>query len=245
LDNRIYGLRPVIEAIKSGKEIEKVLISKDLRGILYQELFSLIKENNVPFQFVPIEKINYVSKRNNQGVIAYLSQITYSNIEQIIPSLYEKGKVPVILILDRITDVRNIGAIVRTTECAGIDAIIIPDKGSAQINEDAIKTSAGALLTFPVCKSSNLKTSVKYLKESGLQIVCATGNSEILYYNADYTVPTAVIFGSEQNGVSPELTKLSDFQVKIPLFGSIGSLNVSVAAAIIIYEVVRQRNLDC
>jgi len=241
MDNKIYGLRPIIEAIKCGKEIEKVLISKDLRGILYQELFSLIKENNISFQFVPVEKINHVSKRNNQGVIAYISEISYTNIEQIIPMLYEQGKVPVILILDRITDVRNIGAIVRTSECAGIDAIIIPDKGSAQINSDAIKASAGALHSFPVCRSSNLKMTAKYLKESGLNIICASENADTLYFNTDFSVPVAIIFGSEENGISPELIKLSDLLIKIPIFGSIESLNVSVSAGIILYEIVRQR----
>jgi 23S rRNA (guanosine2251-2'-O)-methyltransferase len=243
LDNKIYGIRPVIEAIKSGKEIEKVLISKDLRGILYQELFSLIKDNNTSYQFVPVEKINHLSKKNNQGVIALISEISYTNIEQLIPLIYEQGKVPAVLILDRITDVRNIGAIVRTAECAGIDAIIVPEKGSAQINSDAIKTSAGALHSFPVCRSSNLKRTIKFLKDSGLKILSASESSETLYYDADFTVPVAIILGSEQDGISPEILKLSDEIVRIPLFGSIESLNVSVSAGVIIYETVRQRNL--
>jgi len=242
-NNIIFGVRPIIEAIRSGKEIEKILISKNLRGILFQELFSLIRELNISHQFVPIEKINRISKKNHQGVIAYISEISYNNIEQIIPLLYEQGKVPFILILDQITDVRNIGAIVRTSECAGVDAIIIPTKGSAQINSDAIKASAGALLSFPICKSSNLKNTIKYLKESGLQIISATEKYDKIYYNIDFTIPTAVVFGSEESGVSLEIIKICDDCIKIPITGSIESLNVSVASGIIIYEAIRQRSL--
>ena len=238
----IFGIRPIIEAINSGKEIEKILISKDLRGILYKELFNLIREFDISHQFVPIEKLNRISKKNHQGTIAFISEISFTNIEQLIPLLFEQGKVPLILILDEITDIRNMGAIVRTSECAGVHAIIIPTKGSAQINSDAVKTSAGALLSFPVCKSSNLKNTIKYLKNCGLQIISATEKSEKIYYEANFTIPTVVILGSEQTGINPEYLKLSESSVKIPVFGAINSLNVSVASGIIIYEAVRQRS---
>lgn len=238
----IFGIRAVIEAIKSGKEIEKVLIKKGLRGELFGELFSLVKELRIPFQYVPIEKIDRVTRKNHQGIVAYTSPIEYKNIEEILPSLFEQGKTPLFLILDQVSDVRNFGAIARTAECAGVDAIIIPTKGSAQVNSDAIKTSAGALHKIPVCRTESLKDTIKFIKESGVQIIAATEKSDDLYYQADYTLPTAIIMGSEEKGVYIEFLKLADQNVKIPILGEIESLNVSVAAAIITYEAVRQRS---
>ncbi len=242
-ENLIYGLRPVIEAIKSGKEIEKIFIQNGLRGEIYIELFHLLKENDVHSQYVPVEKLNKLTPKNHQGIVAYTSIISYTKVESVIPFIYEQGKTPLILILDRITDVRNFGAITRTAECAGVDAIIVPTRGSAQINSDAVKTSAGALHKIPVCKSDNLKETIDFLKKSGLQIIAATEKTDDYIYKTDFIPPTAIIMGSEEDGVSPEYIRLSDHKVKIPLSGDIESLNVSVACGVILYEAIRQRTL--
>lgn len=241
-DQIIYGTRAVIEAIKSGKEIDKILIKKGIRNTLFYELQHLIQHHQIPVQVVPIEKLNKISSKNHQGIIAYVSNISYQNIEFIIPIIYEKGEIPLILILDRVTDVRNFGAIARTAECTGVHAIIIPFKGAAQINADAIKTSAGALNIVNVCKSYNLKKSIEFLKESGLQIISASEKASKNYIFVDYTKPTAIILGSEEKGISDEYLKISDEFVKIPILGNIHSLNVSSASAVILYEIIRQRN---
>lgn len=234
-------MHSIIEALKAGKEIEKVLIKKGLTGDLNNELFSLIKEFSIPFQYVPIEKINSITRKNHQGAIAFLSQITYDNIENILPSVYEKGEEPFFIILDKVSDVRNFGAICRTAECAGVHAVIIPSRGSAMINADAVKTSAGALHRLPVCRELNLKDTINFLKDSGLKIVSATEKSSDEYFKADLTGPIAIIMGSEDEGVSAEYLKLSDKRLIIPLQGEVQSLNVSVAMGIIAYEVVKQR----
>jgi len=239
----IYGIRPAIEAIKAGKELEKVLLQNGLKGEGFRELFALIKELEIPFQFVPAEKLNRLSHQNHQGVIAHLSEITYQKLEQIIPMIYEQGKTPLVLILDKVTDVRNLGSIARTAECAGVDALIVPAKGSAQINSDAVKTSAGALYKLPVVRSENLKESLRFLHDSGLHIVAATEKADSDYTAADYSVPTALILGSEGTGISEEYLKLSDTKVSIPVLGEIESLNVSVASGILLYEVIRQRKI--
>lgn len=238
----IFGIRAIIEAIKSGKEIDKVLVRKGLRNPLFIELNELLKKNDIPAQQVPVEKLNRITSKNHQGTIAFVSPVSFQNIEQVIPLIYEKGESPIILILDRVTDVRNLGAISRTVECAGAHAILIPAKGSAQINAEAIKSSAGALNLIPVCRSFNLKESIDFLKESGLQIISATEKTDKNYTEIDYQQPTAIIMGSEDRGVSEEYLKRSDHQVLIPLLGKIESLNVSVASAILLYEVVRQRH---
>lgn len=240
-DNYIFGIRSVIETIKSGKEIERILVKKGLQGELIAELLDLIKKQNIPTQFVPIEKIDKISHKNHQGVIAFLSSITYSNIEEIVPQLFEDGKNPFILILDSITDVRNFGAICRTAECAGVHAIVIPTKGAAQINADAVKTSAGALNYLPVCRVNSLISTIKFLKNSGLRVFAATEKAKEMYYQSNFCDPIAVILGSEEFGVSPEVLKSSDYLVKIPVLGKISSLNVSVAASVILFEAVKQR----
>jgi 23S rRNA (guanosine2251-2'-O)-methyltransferase len=237
----LYGIRPLIESIKAGKEVDKVFVQKGLKGEHFAELYALLKEFDIPFQHVPIEKLNRITRKNHQGIIAFLSEISYQPIEEIIPSIYEKGETPFIVILDRITDVRNFGAIARTAECAGVHAILIPSQGAAQINADAMKTSAGALNNIPVSRVKNLGQAIDFLRGSGLQIVAATEKTNTLYYTTDFTSPTAIILGSEEDGVSPAYLKKTDCQVKIPILGVTGSLNVSVAAAIMIYEVVRQR----
>jgi len=238
----IYGIRPIVEAIKAGKEIDKLFIQIGLKGDLYRELNELIRENRVPIQYVPVEKINKLAPNNNQGVVGFLSNVSYQSLENVIMSTFESGRVPLVLILDRITDVRNFGAIVRTAECVGVDAVVIPSKGSAQINEDAIKTSAGAIHTMNICREENLKTTIHFLKASGLQVVAATEKAKIKYTDADFTKPTAIIMGSEEDGVSGEYLKLCDQQVAIPLQGNIQSLNVSVACGVMLFETLRQRN---
>jgi len=237
----IFGIHPVIEALRSGKELEKVYLRNGLRNEAIPGLLSELREKRIPFQFVPVEKINRMSQKNHQGILAQVAEIEYNDIEKIIPGLYESGKVPFILVLDRITDVRNMGAIARTAEGAGIHALVLPTGESAQINADAVKTSSGALHTLPVCRTESLVKTVTFLKESGLQVVAATEKAERLLYDADFTRPTAIILGSEDTGIERNLILLSDIQVKIPLYGTIQSLNVSVAASILMYEAVRQR----
>ena len=238
----LFGIRSVMEAILAGKTIDKLLIQKELgTSELMKELLVLARDKNVPVQKVPVEKLNRITTKNHQGAICFLSAVDYAQLSNVLAEAFEKGKVPLILILDRITDVRNFGAIARTAECSGVDAIVIPAKGAAQINADAVKTSAGALNLMPVCREDDLKATLLYLQNSGLQVVACTEKTDEWMYKADFTVPTAILLGSEEDGISPELLRKADLLAKIPLFGKIGSLNVSVSAAVILYEAVRQR----
>jgi len=241
-DEYIYGTRAVIEAINTGKTVEKVFIKTGLNNELYQQLLSLLKEFEIAFQFVPLEKINRITRKNHQGVVAFISPIEYTNIEMLLPVIFESGQEPLLLILDQITDVRNFGAIVRSAECAGIHGIIIPEKGMARIGADAIKTSAGALHHVPVCKVTNLLRTIQYLKDSGIQIVAATEKADKIYTQGNFKTPVAIVMGSEESGISQSILNIADQQLKIPLFGNIESLNVSVSAALMMYEAVRQRN---
>ena len=237
----IFGIRAVIEAVEAGKEIDKILVKKDLQGDLAKELFDLIKGRGFFVQRVPVERLNRITRKNHQGVIAFISAVSYQRLGDIIPSLFEEGKVPFIVLLDGITDVRNFGAIARTCECAAVDAVIIPAKNSVTVNADAVKTSAGALHTLPVCREQNLKDTLQYLKNSGFHIVAATEKGDYDYTKADYTGPMCIIMGAEDKGVSYDNLALCDEWVKIPMLGTIESLNVSVAAGILIYEAVKQR----
>ncbi|MFV0520999.1 MAG: 23S rRNA (guanosine(2251)-2'-O)-methyltransferase RlmB [Mangrovibacterium sp.] len=239
-DDIVFGIRAIIEAINSGKQIEKVLLKRG-QGDLYKELFDTIKQNQVPCQHVPIEKLNRITMKNHQGAIAFVSPITFENMETFLPTLYEEGKNPFILILDQITDVRNFGAIVRTAECAGVHAILVPEKGAASINGDAMKTSAGALHLVPICRTRNLKDSVRFLQESGLKVVAASEKAKDSYTEVSYKDPVAIVMGSEEFGISDDIVKQADHLVQIPILGQIQSLNVSVAAGLLAYEVVRQR----
>lgn len=241
MDNIIFGTRAVIEAINAGKEIDKILIQKGLSNQLFNELRKAVQGKDIPFQFVPQEKLNRISNKNHQGIVAFIAEVTYYEVEEQLAQVFEKGKTPLVLILDRVTDVRNFGAIARSAECAGVDFIVIPSRGAAQINADAVKTSAGALNRIPVCREENLKNTIEYLKESGLQIIACHEKTENYHFNADLTKPSAIIMGSEENGISNEYLKRSDVQVKIPMVGSIASLNVSVATGIILFEAVKQR----
>ncbi|MBN2237175.1 MAG: 23S rRNA (guanosine(2251)-2'-O)-methyltransferase RlmB [Bacteroidales bacterium] len=237
----IFGLRAIIEAIQEGKEIDKVFIQKGLRGELYLELFALIKARDIPYSLVPIEKVNRFTRKNHQGVVAFTTSIEYQKIENLIPLLYEQGKVPFILVLDRITDVRNFGALARTAECAGVDAILIPARGGAAINADAMKTSAGALHKIPVCRAKYLQDDLRFLKESGLKIVGVSEKAQNAYFQQNYSGPIALMLGSEEDGISEAyLPLLNDF-VKIPMLGTIESLNVSVAGGILMFEASKQR----
>ena len=238
----IFGLRPVIEAIKAGKQIDRLLVKQGLQGALYHELMTEVRTHNIVYQIVPLERIELVTRKNHQGVLAWLSVIEYQYIANLLPMVFEKGEDPLIIALDGVSDVRNFGAIVRTADCFGAHAIIIPEKGSARITADAIKTSAGALHSFPVCREKSIVRAIEYLKESGVSIICAAEKSGKIASETPLTGPSALILGSEDKGISRELFSLSDHQIKIPMSGSIGSLNVSVAAGILLYEIVRQRS---
>lgn len=241
-EDMVFGIRAVIEAVEAGKEIDRVLLKRDFSGELAGELFAVLKDNGIRPQRVPVEKLNAVTRKNHQGVIAYISPVNYQPLEEIIASVYDRGETPFIVVLDHITDVRNFGAIARTAECAGVHAVVIPSRGSVTVTADAVKTSAGALLTLPVCRPKSLEDAVKYMKSCGLQIVTASEKASTNYTKADMTLPTAIIMGAEDKGVSATLSAISDVAVSMPQFGKIASLNVSVATGILLYEVVRQRN---
>lgn len=230
-----------MEAIEAGKEIDKLFIAKDLQGDLAAQLIGLAKQYHVVMQRVPMERINRITRKNHQGVLAMMSAITYHRLDHIVPELYEAGLLPFIVILDGITDVRNFGAIARTCECAGVDAIVIPEHGSVSVGGDAIKTSAGALHHIPVCRVGSTAWAVKFLKENGYRVAAVTEKSEMSYVDGDYTGPVALVMGAEDTGISEGALAQCDTRVGIPMFGNIGSLNVSVAAGIMIYEVVHQR----
>lgn len=237
----IFGIRAVIEAVQAGKEMDRIFIKRDLSGELAKELLTVLKEHNLYAQRVPLERLDRITRKNHQGVVAFISSITYQKIEDIIPFLYEQGKEPFIVLLDGITDVRNFGAIARTCECAGVDAIVIPSRGSVSVNADAVKTSAGALHTIPVCKESSINAAIRFLKDSGLTVVAATEKAEKKHTETSLTGPLAIVMGAEDVGVSMENLRICDEMTKIPLFGNISSLNVSVATSVIVYEAVRQR----
>ena len=240
----IFGVRAVLEAIDAGKEIDKILIKRDILSELSRELFAAVKGTNIPVQRVPVEKLNRITRKNHQGVIAFVSAVEYASVETFVPYLFEEGKDPLLVLLDGITDVRNFGSIARTCECAGVDAIIIPSHGSVTVNADAVKTSAGALHTLPVCREKNITETIKYLKASGFRIVCATERGKINYTQSDFNVPVCIVMGAEDTGIPSEHLALCDDWVSIPQYGKIESLNVSVATAVILYEAVRQRHLS-
>jgi 23S rRNA (guanosine2251-2'-O)-methyltransferase len=233
-----FGIRSVIEAIKQGKTINKILLQKGLSGELIKELLALVHKENIVVQKVPVQKLNHMVKKNHQGVIAMISPVAYHQIDWLVQQVYEKGEDPFILILDRVKDVRNFGAIARTAECFGVHAIVIPSKDSALITNDAVKTSAGALFKIPVCKVTSLNAAVDFLKGCGLKIFSCTEKSDTLINKVETTGPKALIMGSEQDGVDPQLIKASDVNFKIPMTGSIASLNVSVACGIAIHKLM-------
>ena len=237
----IFGIRAVIEAVKAGRDVETIYVQRNLSNGLLLELKSILHETTIPISTVPIEKLNRMSTKNHQGVIAVISPVSFQNIEDIIPVIYERGEIPLIMLLDGITDVRNMGAIARTAACAGVHAIVVPTKNSAQINADAIKTSAGALFTIPICRHNSLHKVCLYLQECGLQIVACTEKTDDLIYVPDYSMPTAIVMGAEDEGISNDIMRIADHLAKIPMAGAISSLNVSVSAGVILYEAIRQR----
>jgi 23S rRNA (guanosine2251-2'-O)-methyltransferase len=239
----VYGLRPVIEALSSGVQIERVLIQNGLNSSLLNELRSKLKEGDVPFQYVPVEKLNKMTTGNHQGVVATIAAVKYRPFVELMEDLCaDEARMPLVVLLDHVTDVRNMGAIARTAECAGVDALVVPDRGSAALNEDAIKTSSGALLRLPVCREQNLKTVVNLAKQYGCQIVASTEKGAVHYREVDFRKPTLLIMGNEETGISPELLKMSDVRAKLPIVGEVQSLNVSVAAGVMMYEALEQRN---
>lgn len=239
--NYVYGIRAVIEAIDSGKDIDKVMIRRDLTGDLIRELMAKIKEYDIPMQKVPQEKLNRITMKNHQGAIALLSPVKYQRLEHLVPLFYEEGRNPLVLIVDGITDTRNFGAIGRSADCAGVDAIVIPERNSVSVTPDALKTSAGGLFYVPVCREKSIVEAVRYLRDNGYRIVAATEKGAEDYTKADYTVPVAIVMGNEETGISDEVLRMSDDLAAIPMRGNIGSLNVSVAAGVMLYEAVRQR----
>ncbi len=240
--SKIFGIRAIIEAINSGATIQKVYFQKGLSGSLFYELNDLVKEHRISSSFVPVEKLNHLSKGiNHQGAAASISQIDFYDLEDVLETTLEKEKTPLFLLLDQITDVRNFGAIIRTAECTGVDAIVIQSQGSAPLNADAIKTSAGAAFKVPICRVDHLKDAMFILQASEVQMVAATEKTDQTIYDVDLKQPTAIIMGSEHKGVNPSILKMVDHKAKLPLLGDIESLNVSVACGAILYETIRQR----
>ena len=237
----IYGLRPVLEAIASGKTIDRLIMKKGLKGSLYFQLMQELKNHSIPYQFVPAEKLNRITQKNHQGIIAWLSEIEYHDISTLLPGIYESGRDPFLLALNNISDVRNFGAIARNAECFGVDCIIIPEKGAARINAEAVKTSAGALNKIPVARVKSIVKTLEFLKNSGLRIMSASEKGDNKIRSADLSGPSVLVMGSEDRGVSPEILKITDIHLSIPTTGSIESLNVSVAAGILLYEIAGSR----
>lgn len=238
---QIFGIRAVIEAISAGKTIDKVFVQKGLKSPLFQELQTLLQKEQIGVSQVPVEKLNRLTKKNHQGVVALLAPVEYHDFENLVMTTIESGKTPLFLILDHLSDVRNFGAIIRTAECTGVSGIIIPKKGSVSVTADTVKTSAGAVFNVPVCKVDNLRDAVYYLQGSSVKVLAATEKTDSLLYHVPMTQPLAIIMGAEDTGISPALLKLADAKAKLPMVGEIGSLNVSVACGVFLYEVMRQR----
>ena len=236
----IYGIRSVIEAINSSKDIDKVFIQTGLKGKLIGQLESLIRKNKINFSYVPTQKLDRLSKKNHQGVIARIAPIKFYTIDSF-SEVLEKSNNPFVLILDQINDVRNFGAIIRTAEISGVDGIIIQSSSSAPVNSDTIKTSAGAIFNIPICKVNHIKDAIYHLQSMNISIISASEKSAKNIYDVDLKVPIAIIMGSEQKGINKSVINLSDESVKLPMYGKIESLNVSVACGVFLYEVVRQR----
>ena len=238
-----FGTRAVMEALQSGREIERILLQKGTQNDLFREIIVTARQQHVPVSSVPIEKLNRVTRKNHQGVIAFLSSVVYASLDNVINECYQQGQDPLLVIMDRVTDVRNFGAIARTAECLGVHAMVIPNKGNARLGGDAMKASAGALNHILVCREENLKRTIQYLKSSGIRVIACTEKADTLLPQQDLLGPVALLLGSEEDGISEAYLKLADAVVKIPMTGTIASLNVSVAASISLYEVIRQRGI--
>lgn len=241
-EHLIFGIRAIIEAIHAGKEVDKVFIQKDAQGDLMQDLMKTMKKNSINFSYVPVEKLNRLTSNNHQGAVATIAPISFVSLESLVESVIESGKKPLFLILDQLSDARNFGAIIRTAECTGVDGIIVQKQGSAPVNGDTVKTSAGAVFNVPICKVDHIKDAIFYLQGSGIKTVAATEKTEQNIYDIDFSEPVAIIMGSEDRGVNPSVLKIVDEKAKLPMFGTIGSLNVSVACGAFLYETIRQRS---
>ena len=237
----VFGIHPILEGLQSDKNFDKILILNTLRTDQAKEIIEIARERGISLNKVPQQKLDRVTRKNHQGIIGFIAPIEFQNIEEIIPNLFSEGKTPFLLILDRISDVRNFGAIIRTAECAGVHAIIIPKKGAAQINGETIKTSTGAIFNIPICKVPGIDSVIPFLKDSGIHLVACSEKTEINYTEVDYSIPLAIIMGSEESGIAISNITKCDSTAKLPLLGVTGNLNVSVAAGIIMYEVIRQR----
>lgn len=238
---QIFGIRAVIEAINAGEIIDKVFLQKGLKGDLFGELEALLRQHSINSSYVPIEKLNRLTKGNHQGVVAQISPIEFHDLEQLVINVMESGKTPLFLLLDQLSDVRNFGAIIRTAECTGVSGIVIQKKGGAPVNGDTIKTSAGAVFKIPICKVDHIKDAVYYMQSSGIKVIAATEKTENTLFDVSFKEPCAIIMGSEDRGINPSILKVVDAKAKLPLLGEIESLNVSVACGAFLYEAVRQR----
>lgn len=241
-ENLIFGIRAIIEAVQSGKSVDRVFLQADAQGELMKDLLKVLKRGDVNFTYVPVEKLNRLTHNNHQGAVATISPIGFISIEELVTATLEAQEKPLFLILDQISDARNFGAIIRTAECTGVHGIIIQKSGAAPVNGDTVKTSAGAVFNIPICKVEHIKDALFYLQGSGIKTVAATEKTEHSLYDLNLNEPLAIIMGSEDRGINPSVLKLVDEKAKLPMFGSIGSLNVSVACGAFLYEVVRQRS---
>lgn len=241
-EHQIFGIRAIIEAIQAGKEVDKVFIQKDASSELMKDLMKVMKRAGVNFSYVPVEKLNRLTPNNHQGAVATIAPISFQDLETLIESVLESGKTPLFLILDQISDARNFGAIIRTAECTGVNGIIVQKAGSAPVNGDTVKTSAGAVFNVPICKVEHIKDAIFQLQGSGIKTVAATEKTDLNIYDIALNEPVAIIMGSEDRGVNPSVLKIVDEKAKLPMFGTIASLNVSVACGAFLYEAVRQRS---
>lgn len=240
-DTTIYGIRAIIEAVKSGENIDKIFLQKGLRGDLFLELEQLLRKERLNVSYVPIEKLNRLTSQNHQGAIAQIAPISFFEIDDLVTKVIESNKIPLFLLLDQLSDVRNFGAIIRTAECTGVSGIIIQKKGGAPINGDTIKTSAGAVFKVPICKVDHIKDAVYHMQASGIKVIAATEKAKDFVYDISFKEPCAIIMGSEGKGINPSVIKIADVSAKLPIMGEIESLNVSVACGAFLYEAVRQR----
>lgn len=240
---QIFGLRAVIEAINANETIDKVFLQKGLKGELFNELEALLRQKGINSSYVPVEKLNRLTKNNHQGVVAQISPISFYDLDELVTKTIESGATPLFLLLDQLSDVRNFGAIIRTAECTGVHGIIIQKKGGAPVNGDTIKTSAGAVFKVPICKVDHIKDAMFHMQASGIKVIAATEKTENTVFDVSFTAPCAIIMGSEGRGINPSALKLVDTKAKLPLLGDIESLNVSVACGAFLYEAVRQRML--
>lgn len=241
MSDQIYGIRAVMQAMDADQPINKIFLQRGLKGELFKELESTIRKNGISASYVPIEKLNRLTRNNHQGVVAQISPVKFHDFETLVENVISKEKMPFFLLLDQVSDVRNFGAMIRTAECCGVHGIIVPKSGAAPITDDTIKTSAGAAFNVPIAKVDHLKDAIFYLQSSGISVVGATEKTENEIYAVDFNQPCAVVMGSEDRGISPSILAILDQTAKLPLMGSIGSLNVSVACGVFLYEVVRQR----